>query len=76
MRSFDRSFLSELIAERRCETELATEIGLSEAAFLQLLHGEREFKQDEMICIAEYLELNENEFTRCFFTPKSSEMLN
>lgn len=70
MRAFDRRFLRELIGERCCVAELAAEMGLSEAAFSHLLYGEREFKQDEMLCIAEYLELNEDEFARCFFTQK------
>ncbi len=76
MRAFDRRFLRELIDERCCAAGLAAEMGHSEAAFSHLLYGEREFKQDEMLCIAEYLELSEDGFTRCFFTPKSSEELN
>lgn len=72
----DRHYLREIINARASRKEVLHMLGVSKSRLERLLDGNAEFSLSEMLRCAAILELNECEFSRCFFTAKSSENLN
>lgn len=73
---FEMSYLAAIVDARIGRERLASIMSICEGRIDSMLCGKVALSMDEMLALARILQLDREQFERCFFSTKSSENLN